>query len=450
MNGRELFLPFISIYRLSYTKLYGFIMIILLFALLFIFIGFGFSIWTAMGISSLIYILIQGEYSLRIIASTLVSGVDNISLVAIPFFILAGEFMNQAGITKKLADFAEYFVGRFKGGLAYVAIVVNVIMAGVSGSAPADASAVSSVLLPTMAEKGYDKEFSASINAAAAVMGPIIPPSIPMIFIGIISNISIGKLFIGGVIPGLLMGAILAIMVYIICRKKDYPIIKKEMSSSLLIKLFSDNFLALIAPLIIIIGVVFGIVTLVEVAILANLYILIISYFIYKSISLKKIFEIFSRIAVFSASIMIIFAVVGSYQYIVASEQLGEKLIFFIEKFDLTRWQFLLVVNIFFLFMGCIIDAIPVMLIFFPVLLPAALNLGIDPVHFGVIVVMNLMIGLLTPPIGALLFLIAKIAKIPFNSLVSNIWPFTVALIIVLLLCTYIPGLITFLPGLIF
>ncbi len=425
-------------------------MIIFLFVMLFIFIGLGFSIWTAMGMSSLIYILIQGQYSLRIIVSTLVSGVDNISLVAIPFFILAGEFMNQAGITKKLADFSEYFVGRFKGGLAYVAIVVNVIMAGVSGSAPADASAVSSVLLPTMAEKGYDKEFSASINAAAAVMGPIIPPSIPMIFIGIISNISIGKLFIGGVIPGLMMGAILSFMVYIICRKKDYPIIKKEMNPRMLIKLFRDNFLALIAPLIIIFGVVFGIVTLVEVAILANLYILLISYFVYRSINLKKILEIFSKIASFSASIMIIFAVVGCYQYIVASEQLGEKLSLLIENLNLTRWQFLLLVNIFFLFMGCIMDAIPVMLIFFPVLLPAALNLGIDPVHFGVIVVLNLMIGLLTPPIGALLFLLSKIAKIPFMSLVSNVWPFTVALIIVLILITYIPGLVTFLPGLIF
>jgi len=424
--------------------------IILLFAMLFAFIGFGFSIWTAMGISSLVYILIQGEYSLRVMVSTLVSGVDSISLVAIPFFILAGEFMNQAGITKKLADFAEYFVGRFKGGLAYVAIVVNVIMAGVSGSAPADASAVSSVLLPTMAEKGYDKEFSASINAAAAVVGPIIPPSIPMIFIGIISNISIGKLFIGGVIPGLMMGAILSVMVYITCRKKNYPTTKKEISPGLLFNLFRDNFLAIVAPLIIIFGVVFGVVTLVEVAILANLYILVISYFVYRSISLKKIIEIFSKIAVFSASIMIIFAVVGSYQYIVASEQLGEKLSLLIETLNLSRWQFLLLMNIFFLFMGCILDAIPVMLIFFPVLLPAAINLGIDPVHFGVIVVLNLMIGLLTPPIGALLFLISKIARIPFMDLVSNVWPYTVGLIIVLILCTYIPDLVMFLPNLLF
>lgn len=425
-------------------------MIILLFVMLFVFIGFGFSIWTAMGISSLVYILIQGEYSVRVIASTLVSGVDNISLVAIPFFILAGEFMNQAGITKKLADFAEYFVGRFKGGLAYVAIVVNVIMAGVSGSAPADASAVSSVLLPTMAEKGYDKEFSASINAAAAVVGPIIPPSIPMIFIGIISNISIGKLFVGGVVPGLMMGIVLSVMVYVTSRKKDYPTTRKEMSPRLLIKLFRDNFLAIVAPLIIIFGVIFGVVTLVEVAILANLYILVISYFVYRSINLRKIIEIFSKIAVFSASIMIIFAVVGSYQYIVASEQLGDKLSLLIKSFNLSKWQFLLMINIFFLFMGCILDAIPVMLIFFPVLLPAAINLGIDPVHFGVIVVLNLMIGLLTPPIGALLFLISKIARIPFINLVSNVWPYTVALIIVLILCTYIPELVTFLPNLLF
>ena len=172
-------------------------MILILFVLLFLLIGLGFSIWTSMGISGMIYILIRGEVSLKILASTMVSGIDIPSLVAIPFFMLAGELMNSAGITRKLADFANYFVGRFRGGLAYVAIVVNVIMAGVSGSAVADASAVSSVLLPTMKEQGYDRPFAASINSAAAVIGPIIPPSIPMIFIGVISGLSIGRLFLG-------------------------------------------------------------------------------------------------------------------------------------------------------------------------------------------------------------------------------------------------------------
>ncbi|MBM4339211.1 MAG: TRAP transporter large permease [Deltaproteobacteria bacterium] len=424
-------------------------MILILFVLLFLFIGLGFSIWTAMGISGMIYLLIFGQVSLKILASTLVSGVDIPTLVAIPFFMLAGELMNSSGITRKLADFADYFVGRFRGGLAYVAIVVNVIMAGVSGSAVADASAVSSVLLPTMKEKGYDRPFAASINAAAAVIGPIIPPSIPMIFIGVISGLSIGRLFLGGVVPGLLMGFFLAITVAMATRKKNYPIDKKQLNPKAILSLLKDTLFALLAPLVIILGVVFGIVTLVEVAALANLYILIVSLFVYRSLRFKDIPRIFSKAAVFSTSIMIIFAVVGLYQYIVASEQLGEKLGLLVASMNLNQFTFLLLANIFFLFMGCILDAVPVMLIFFPVLLPAAIKLGVDPTHFGVIVVLNLMIGLLTPPIGALLFLEAKIADLEFDVLLRSVWPYTLALIVVLLLITYIPQLVLFIPNLI-
>ncbi len=425
-------------------------MIALLFIMLFLLIGLGFSIWSAMGISGLIYILILGEFSLKIVASHLVSGVDSMSLVCIPFFMLAGELMNKAGITKKLAEFADYFVGRFKGGLAYVAIVVNVIMAGVSGSAVADASAVSSVLLPTMKERGYDKPFSASINAAAAVIGPIIPPSIPMVFIGVISGISIGKLFLGGVIPGLMMGVVLSVMVIVNCRKKDYPVIKKKLTATSFYRLLKDTFLAIIAPLIIILGIVLGVVTLVEVAVLAILYILLISLFVYKSITFKEIPKIFAKAGVFSASIMIIFAVVGLYQYIVAFEQLGAQIGNLIAMLHLSKFHFLILTNIFFLFMGCILDAVPVMLIFFPVLLPLALQLGIEPTHFGVIVVINLMIGLLTPPIGALLFLVTKIADIEFEKLVRQIWPYTLSLIFVLVLCTFIPQLVMWIPNLVF
>ena len=424
-------------------------MILILFALLFFLIGLGFSIWASMGISGMIYSLLRGQFSLKILASTMVGGVDSETLVAIPFFMLAGELMNQAGLTRRLAAFADYFVGRFKGGLAYVAIVVNIIMAGVSGSAVADASAVSAVLLPTMSERGYDKPFSASINAAAAVIGPIIPPSIPMIFIGVISGISIGRLFLGGFLPGLMMGLFLAFMVFLNSRKMNYPVAKKEMSLKALSGVLKDTFFALIAPLIIILGVVFGVVTLVEVSVLANLYILLISLLVYRSIRLRDIPRIFAKAAVFSASIMIIFAVVGLYQYIVASEQLGEKLGTLVAGLSLNRFSFLLLANLFFLLMGCIMDAVPIMLIFFPVVLPVAIQLGIDPTHFGVIVVMNLMIGLLTPPIGALLFLESKIADLDFDRLVRHLWPYTLALIVVLVLCTYIPQLVLFIPNLI-
>ena len=425
-------------------------MIVVLFVLLFLFFGLGFSIWISMGLSGAIYILVQGDVSLKTVASYLVQGIDTPTLVAIPFFILAGELMNKTGITRKLADFSTYFVGGFKGGMAYVAIVVNFIMAGVSGSAVADATAVSSVLLPTMDKQGYPKPFAASINAAAAVMGPIVPPSIPMIFIGVISGISIGKLFLAGIVPGLLIALALAASVFVVSRRRNYPVAKVERSWREFRALLKDTLFALLTPVIIILGVVLGIVTLVEVAALAILYILGISLFVYRSITVKEIFAVTKSAAVFSTAIMIIFAVVGVFQYIVVQEQFGEKLHALAVSLHLSKIGFLIAVNVFYIFMGCIIDAIPVMLIFFPVLLPIAVDLGIDPTHFGFITVFNLMIGLVTPPVGALLFIETKIAKIPFGTLVRATLPYTLVLFFVLLVCTFVPEIVMFIPNLVF
>jgi tripartite ATP-independent transporter DctM subunit len=424
--------------------------IVLLFVMLFLFIGVGFSIWTAMGISGLIYILIQGDFSLRILIQTMVGGIDSATLVAIPFFIFVGKLMSRSGITKKLADFSDFFVGRFKGGLAYVSIVVSFIMAGVSGSAVADASSVSAVLHPLMRERGYDDEFSAAINSSSAVIGPIFPPSIPMIFISVISGLSLGRLFLGGVVPGFMMAVFLTVMVIFTSRKKNYRTVKTRMSFRRLVVLLKDSIFAIIGPLFVIGGIVFGVVTLVEVAAFAIFYFITVSLFIYRSIRLRDLFPIFRETAIFSSSIMIIFAVVGIYQYIVATEQLADQLLKIILSINMSRNVFLLFTTIFFLLMGCILDAVPVMLIFFPVLLPIAVDLGIDPTHFGVIVVLNLMIGLLTPPIGGILFIQTKIAGLEFNALVRAIWPYTLTLLAVLLLITYIPGLVTVVPNLVF
>jgi tripartite ATP-independent transporter DctM subunit len=425
-------------------------MIVVLFGLLFLLIGFGFSIWSAMGISGVIYILLRGDVSLRIVVSQMVGGVDSTTLVAIPFFIFVGNLMNHSGITRKLADFADFFVGRFRGGLAYVSIVVSVIMAGVSGSAVADASSVSAVLHPIMRQRGYDDTFSASINASSAVIGPIFPPSIPMIFIGVITGLSIGRLFLGGVVPGLLMAAFLWVVSAVESGRKKYPRVEAQFNLKRVLAVLKDTALAVLAPAFVLAGVIFGFVTLVEVAALAILYVLFLSLVVYRTISPKKLFGVFVETAVFSSSIMIIFAVVGLYQYIVASEQLGQQLLYLVESLHMGKNVFLLFTLIFFLLMGCVLDAVPVMLIFFPVLLPIALRLGIDPTHFGVIVVLNLMIGLLTPPIGALLFIQTKIANLPFNTLVRAIWPYTLALIGVLILVTYVPALILWIPNLVF
>lgn len=425
-------------------------MISILFILLFLLCAAGFEIWAAMGLSAILYLLIRGDVPLNVMAMTMVSGVDIMTLVAIPFFMLAGELMNESGITERLVRFAQYFVGRIRGGLAYVTVIVNVIMAGVSGSAVADASAVSSVLLPAMARDGYDRRFAAAINAAAATIGPIIPPSIPMVFIAVISDLSIGRLFLGGMIPGLLMGTFLAVTIYMQSLRRPLPITRIEGGLGEFLRLLGSAFLALLAPVIIVAGVIFGVVTIVEVAFLAVFYVLLVGLFGYRTIRLRALPGIFERAAALSATIMAIFAAVGAYSWIIATEQLGAQVARGIEALGLGRFGFLLIINLFFLFLGCIMDAVPAMLIFFPVLLPIAIRLGIDPTHFGVVVVLNLMIGLLTPPVGALLFLVTKIAEISFEELVRAVVPYLAALLTVLGLITYVPDLVTFIPNLVF
>ena len=425
-------------------------MIALLFVFLFALIALGIEVWAAMGISAVLYMLVRGDIVLDLVAATMVSGVDHFSLLAIPLFMLVGEVMNASGITRILAEFVHYLVGRLRGGLAYVCVLVNMIMAGVSGSAVADATAVSSVMLPMMDKKGYPRPFAAAINAAAAVAGPVIPPSIPMIFIGVISGISIGQLFLGGLVPGLLMGLVLCLYVLAVARRRGLPLEEVERSWRGFLALLRGAALALVAPVVIIVGVVAGVVTVTEVAVLAAAYVLFIAIVVYRTLPLREVPAVFARAAVFSTVIMLIFASVGIYSYVVVLEGLGPRLAELFLAWNFDKYMFLMAANIFFLLMGMIIDAVPVMLIFFPVLLPISTELGIDPVHFGVVVVINLVIGLLTPPIGALLFLEAKLADISFGALNRAVWPLTLALLGVLLLATYIPAIVTFVPDLVF
>jgi len=425
-------------------------MIIILFVIMFLLIGLGTSIWVSMGLSGIIYILIRGDVSLRLVASQMISGVSADTLLAVPFFILAGNLMGSSGITNKLLQFANFFVGKYRAGLAYVSIVTSVFLAGVSGSAVSDASSTSAVLHPIMKQRGYHDAYGASINASSAVIGPIIPPSIPMVNVGIISGISIGKLFMGGYLPGLLMAVALWVLCTIVAKNRNYPTAKVERSWPIFWGLLKDTFFALLAPVIIVVGVISGIVTITEVAVLANLYILFISVFIYRSMSFKYFLQTVKETSLFCCSIMMIFSVVGLFQYIVSSEQLGKQLMELILSLNMSKNMFLAFCTIFFLFMGCILDAVPVILIFFPVLLPIALQFGIDPVHFGVITVLNLMIGLITPPVGALLFIETKIAKIDINTLLKEIWPHILVLMGVLILITFVPGFVTFLPNLFF
>lgn len=423
---------------------------LMLFAIMFLLMFLGVEIFLSMGIAAAAYLLVTGHAPLTLIATSMINGITTPSLVAIPFFILAGELMNISGMTLRVIRFSRFFIGKWKGGLSYTCVIVNIITAGVSGSAPADCSAVSSVLLPVMKEEGYPEDFSAAINASAATIGPIIPPSIPLVFIGLLTNLSVGRLFLGGVIPGFLMGAGLMLVCYLKVKKMNLEIYEQEQSFKIFLGILKDSFLALIAPIIIILGVITGLVTITEVAILATAYVLIIGVFVYKTIAIKNILDIFKNSVLLSSSIMAMFSIVGIFSWFIAVEGLGEQMKAYVLSMNMSPLMFLIFVNFLWIFLGTIVDAIASMVIFVPLFLPIAITLGIDPIFFGVLTVVNLMIGLLTPPVGGLLYLEAKIANVPVDRLIKEIVPFILVLFAVVALMIFVPAIVTFIPNLLF
>ena len=425
--------------------------VLLIFVSMFLLMFLGTNIFVSMGISAVLYLLVTGNAPLTLIPQSMINGISGFSLLAIPFFMLTGDLMNASGMTLRLVNFAKFFIGRVRGCLAYTCVFVNVVAAGVSGSGPADCSMVSSVMLPAMKKDNYPDEFAAAVNASAAVVGPIIPPSIPMVFISMLTNLSVGKLLFGGFLPGLLMGIAMLLICFFKTRKMD---LHEEDQPNPTWKGFwsvlKESWLSVLAPIIIIAGVLTGLVTITEVAILAAGYVLFVGTVVYKTIGPKDIIKAFKGAALFSSSIMALFSIVGIFSWLIAVEEVGKTLAALVLSWDLHPWMFLLVINIWFLLMGMIMDAIPAMTIFVPVLLPIAESLGIDPVHFGVVVVVNLMIGLLTPPVGGLLFVESKISGVPFGTLSKNCTPFLISLLVILVLITYIPWLVTFIPNLFF
>ena len=302
-----------------------------------------------------------------------------------------------------------------------------------------------------MKKEGYPEEFSAALNAAAAVLGPIIPPGIPMVFLALITNLSIGRLFFGALIPGLIMAGSMHIIVLFATRKMNLKVDEpQEENRERFGSVFKRSVLSLIAPVIIIAGVLTGMATVTEIAILACAYVLVIGIFVYRTITLKSMFQVFCKMALFSSIIMALFTVADIFSYIIAVEGLSAQLVALVEQYNITPVMFLLGINIFFLFLGMIMDATPAMLIFGPVLLPIANQLGIDSIHFGMVMICNLMIGLVTPPVGALLFIESKLSGVSFERITKASLPFIVALLVCQLIITYVPWTVTWLPNLIF
>jgi tripartite ATP-independent transporter DctM subunit len=406
----------------------------------------GMPVFISMGISSFIYILtFHDKIPLLVIPTNMIGMLDSYGFLAIPFFFLAGDLMNTGGITKRLVDFAAALVGHIKGGLSHVSIIANMIMAGVSGSAIADASATGSVLIPAMKKDGYPAAYSAAVVAAAATIGPIIPPSIPMVIYGLLVNVSIGKLFLAGAVPGFLMGLYLIITSYLISKKRNFPARPRATFQQMVLALLRSSF-AIMMPLIIILGIVMGIVTPTEAGVVAVFYALFVGLFVYRELHWKDVPKIFKDSMISSSYIMIILASSGVFSWLIASMGAGEILCRFFTSVSTNKWVILAILNVFFLLWGCVLDPNTGLVVVVPMLMPLIEKLGIDPVHFGVVIILNLMIGLVTPPVGFLAYLTTTIAGARFEQVVKESWVFILALMLALVTSTFFPDLVLWLP----
>jgi tripartite ATP-independent transporter DctM subunit len=346
-----------------------------------------------------------------------------------------------------LVDFAVCLVGHVRGGLSHVAIISNMIMAGVSGSAIADASATGSVLIPAMKKDGYSGEYAAAVVAAAATIGPIIPPSIPMVIYGLLVNVSIGRLFLGGALPGALMGLYLIVMSHLISKKRNFPARPRAPLRKVIWTFLTSSF-ALVMPLIIVLGIVFGVVTPTEAGVVAVFYALMVGLFIYRELHWEDIPKIFKESMINSSYIMMILASSGVFGWLIASMGAGEILHHFFSSLSTNKWGILAILNVFFLIWGSVLDPNTGLVVVVPMLIPLIEKVGIDPVHFGVVIILNLMIGLVTPPVCFLTYLTSTIAQADFSKVVKESWVFILALMLALVTATSLPPVVLWLPNL--
>ena len=399
--------------------------------------------------SSIFYCLLAPgpATGLQMAAGQFLSNLDvKFILIAVPLFVFAAKVMNSGAVTEKIFRFANSLVGRWRGGMGHVNVVASIIFSGMTGSAVADASGLGIMEIEAMREQGYDDSFSCAITAASATIGPIFPPSIPMIFYAMLSGASIGKLFIGGMIPGILIG--LALMVYIafIANKRDYPRGEKYTLRQF-IKSTVIAFPALMTPVILLGGIYTGVVTPTEAGALAGIYALLISVLVYRSLGLKQLLEVIVETAKTTGILTVIVGAAFSFSYIVAIEHIPSIFSGLLLGVTSNKYVLLLVINILFIILGMFIDTMAITLVFIPMVLPLVKLLGIDLVHFGVVIVLNMMIGLSTPPFGMLLFIVSGISGTPLKSIIKEILPMLLVLIGVLFLITYVPWFVLYLPG---
>jgi C4-dicarboxylate transporter DctM subunit len=403
----------------------------------------------AMGLATVAAILAHDTLPMTLLAQRTLVGAESYALLAIPFFILAGNLMNGGGLTDQIVRLAMAFVGRFKGGLALTSVLAAMIFSGLSGSAAADASALGKVLIPTMKKQGYGGGFAAALMASACVNGPIIPPSIPLVIYGLSvgAGAPIIDLFLGGVVPGILLGVALMIAAYIISVKRNYPTSEPVPFREIPRDIKNASW-GLMMPVIILSGVVGGIVTVTESATIAVLYAAFVGFFIYGELKLYQIWPILVQTAIDTALVMFIIALSAGFGWLLAVSGLPRQLGMWLSSFSTNPVVILMVINVILLIIGIFLEPLPALLIFIPVLVPVVKAVGIDLVHFGLVMVFNLCIGLITPPVGILLYICAKFAGVTLEEESRELTPFLIASIAVLVIITIFPSTVLWLPGL--
>lgn len=416
------------------------LLIILLFALIIIRMPIAFSLMTV----SIIGIGWTGIEFLEIIPRKMYFGINNFSLLAVPLFVLAGEIMSKGGISERIVNFSKLLIGPLPGGLAMVVIISSVFFAALTGTAIAAAAAIGGMLLPLMKKEGYDEGFSSALVASASTVGPIIPPSIIFILFGVMANQSISDLFIGGIVPGILMGVGLMIYSYFVGKKNNYksmdcfPPVKDVLLG------FKDAILALLMPAIIIGGIISGLFTATESGVIAVLYAILISTLVYKELTFKKLYDALISSTKTSVGIIFLIGSAAVFIWFVSFNNVPEQIQDMLGIFAENPLLLLLVINIVLLIAGTFIDTISAVTIFTPIFLPLILATNIDPIHFGVIMAVNLSIGMITPPVGVCLFVVSSISKVDIKKIIKAIVPQLAILILILVIITYVPWLITY------
>ncbi len=421
-------------------------MILWLFVGLFVLFFTGLPIALSLAFASTVFLWLNGSVPLTVVTQRMITGTDSFVLLAVPLFLLSGALMDNGGISKRLVSFANVLVGWATGGLSMIAVVASMIFAGISGSAAADCAAIGSIMIPAMIRKGYAKDFTTALQSCAGTIGVIIPPSVPMVVYGVIASTSIGALFIGGAIPGIIMGLALMGVSYVISKRRGYTGTAR-VSCGEALAAFRDAIWALIMPIIIVGGILGGVFTPTEAAGVATVYALLVGFFVYRELKLRDMPRLLKNAGVNTALVMFIISTASLFAWILASQQVPKAIAEAFLSFSDNPAVFLLMVNLLLLWVGTFLETTASLIIFAPVLLPVARQLHIDPIFLGVVMVVNLAIGMVTPPLGVSLFVGCSISGLRVERVIKPLIPFLVAMIVVLFLITYVPGLIMFLPG---